>query len=167
MAETVRSAHEVCADLGIEIIPPSVKRRTDGAPQTTAIATLEKMIRKYGEGHTIFVLRTIAETEGNADELVSYTIEAVSRLVRDHPRWTDRGLEWFEAFDKINLPAIRDLCRQNIQIVPMADGINTIVFNRLLGLLGDPTPPGKRRMKGKPRGRRKAPATTGAAPTAI
>lgn len=138
MTENARSACEVCADLGIEIIPTKVRRQTDGAPQTTAVATIDKMIHEHGEGHTIFVLRTIAETEGNADELVSYTIEAVSRLVRYHPQWTDRGLEWFEAFDRIDLKAIRDLCRQNIKIVPMAVGINTIVFNLLFDLLGDP-----------------------------
>lgn len=153
MEGNLRSAHEVCVDLGIEIIPTTIRRRTDGAPQTTSIATIEKMLRKYGEGHTIFVLRTIAETEGNADELVSYTIEAVSRLVRDHPLWTDRGLDWFEAFDRIDLPAIRAQCRELVEVVPMADGICTLVFCRLFDLLGDPTPRKERKAARGLRGR--------------
>ncbi len=166
MAENARSAHEVCADLGIEIIRPGRRTAAD-VLQTCAERRIEKMLIEHGEGHVIFTLRTIAETEGNSGELVAFTIEAVSRLVRDHPRWTDLGTKWLEAFDKIDLPAIRNLCRQNRAIVPMADGITTLVFDRLLDLLGDPSPPGKCKGRGKPRGRRKIPATVEAASMAL
>lgn len=152
MSRSPRAAHEVCADLGIEVVKPG-RRSTVGLPQTCAERTIANMLRKHGEPHTIFVLRTIAETDGNANELVAHTIEAVSRLVLAHPTWADRGLEWFEAFDRIDLPAIRDQCRRIVSIVPMAWGIATVVFDRLFDILGAPEPEKKRRVAAKPRGR--------------
>lgn len=159
MVEDTRSAREVCADLGIEIVRPG-RRSTDGLPQTCAERTIGKMLRRHGEPHTIFVLRTIAETEGNSGELVAHTVEAVSRLVLAHPRWADRGLEWFDAFDRIDLPAIRDQCRKIVRIVPMASGIATVVFDRLFGLLGSPEPEKKRRGGEKHCGRVAGPVMT-------
>lgn len=154
------SAREVCAEVGIKIIRPGRRSATSDL-ETCAERTIEKLIERHGAGHARFVLRTIGETEGNAEELVAFTIEAVSRLVLAHPEWADRGLEWFEAFDRIDLKAIREQCRKVVRFVPMADGIGTIVFDRLLDLLGDPTP------LRNPRGRRKMPATAEAASAAL
>lgn len=60
-----------------------------------------------------------------------------------------------EVFDRIDLKTIREQCRKLLSVVPMAYGIGTIVFDRLLDLLGDPSPPGKRKRPGKPCGHRK------------
>jgi hypothetical protein len=52
-------------------------------------------------------LRTIVESEGNQAELIADIIGAISDIVLRHPRWVDLGLQWLEAFDQINLAAIR------------------------------------------------------------
>lgn len=43
----------------------------------------------------------------NQAELIADIIGAISDIVLRHPRWVDLGLQWLEAFDQINLAAIR------------------------------------------------------------
>jgi hypothetical protein len=57
-----------------------------------------------GRGHITLLIRTILESENNADALVEPIVSAVSSCMR--PAWTDLGLRWIEAFDKIPLTAI-------------------------------------------------------------
>jgi hypothetical protein len=43
---------------------------------------------------------------------------AVSDIIRGHPEWTDRGLEWLEAFDTIDLFQLLEVARANRASVP-------------------------------------------------
>jgi hypothetical protein len=57
-----------------------------------------------GREHLILLLRTVLESEGNQDALIKPIVSAVSSCMREE--WTDRGLEWIEAFDGLKLTAL-------------------------------------------------------------
>lgn len=131
MSEKPHSAQDICAALEIEIVPTSVRRSTLGRTQTCAGATIEALIASHGVGHTVFVRRTITETVDNGSELVAPTITAVSKIAFAHPEWVEKGLAWFDAFDEIDLPMIRQRARRNLRAVPVAEAMAAMIFERL------------------------------------
>lgn len=90
----------ICDELGIRLIPPNVNR-SPGASKCGNV--MERILRTYGEGHLILLLRTVMESENNRMALVAPVIWALSDVMQANPRWPDRGLEWLEAFDAIDL----------------------------------------------------------------
>lgn len=94
------SLASICDELEIRVIAANVTR----TPGTTKCAlTLERILRRYGEGHLIFLLRTIMESENNRMALVEPVIWALSDVMLANPRWPAKGLAWLEAFDAIDL----------------------------------------------------------------
>lgn len=55
------TAHELCAEFDIEIIPTT---RYPEPGQTRAVETINRVINKHGEGHARLVMVTLAETAG-------------------------------------------------------------------------------------------------------
>lgn len=90
----------ICADVEVTVIPANV-RRTPGATKCSAV--LDHILEKRGEGHVILLLRTMMESENNRMALVEPIIRAVSNVMLARPDWPNRGLEWLEAFDRIDL----------------------------------------------------------------
>lgn len=76
---------------------------------------LEKIFqrREYfhgdGRGHLTLLIRTITESEGNEGALIATIVTAVNSAMR--PQWTEKGLEWVAAFDRIPLLSILDNMR--------------------------------------------------------
>jgi hypothetical protein len=66
-------------------------------------ARLQVLLERRGEQHVLLLLRTIIESEGNQNALVEPIVSAVSSAIADHPKWTDKGLAWIEAFDTLDL----------------------------------------------------------------
>ena len=99
----MQAVEKICADLDIELTPINVSR---GPMRLRCPNVLAGMIEKYGEGHVILVLRTIAESRGNESALNSQIITAVSDIIRARPEWAAQGLRWIEAFDDVDLLAI-------------------------------------------------------------
>jgi hypothetical protein len=68
---------------------------------------------KFGDGdargYITLLIRTILESENNQDALVEPIIHAVSSSMK--PEWTNLGLAWIEAFDKIPLNALLQTMR--------------------------------------------------------
>ena len=58
---SVTAVSELCAQLGIEILPTCQRRKDPN--QTHAGATLRRLVEDYGEGHATLVIRTVTETE--------------------------------------------------------------------------------------------------------
>lgn len=90
----------ICADLDVRVIPANV-RRTPGATKCGDV--LDYILEKRGEGHVILLLRTLMESAGNRMALVEPIIRAVSNVMLARPDWPNKGLEWLEAFDTIDL----------------------------------------------------------------
>lgn len=92
--------------LGIRCVP-TWRRRERG--QTHARGIMKAIRDEHGEGHLIFVLRTIKQSRGNACELWSETIGAVSDIVLQKPEWAvQQAGSFMEAFDDLPLADIRN-----------------------------------------------------------
>lgn len=96
---------DLCRKAGVRIFPA---RAHCGPRQTRARQVLRRIVDKHGEGHLLFVLRTIVESRNNAAELKAETIYAVSDIILKRREWADRGLAFLEAFDSIELGPLRE-----------------------------------------------------------
>lgn len=132
-----KTARDLCADLDIEIVPTNVRRSTLGLRQCCAERTIDRLIRTHGYGHVRFVLLTLSQTTNNARELVAPTIEAVSDVALAHPRWVNRASDWLDAFDGLDLAALRGRAKRNARAAKVRPAMATMIFDRLLPILGD------------------------------
>lgn len=138
-AETSISIPRICAQLGLEILPTT---RKPGPGQTTASATLHALYRSHGEGHLILLLRTLMESDGNSDHINEFTLMGISDVMLAHPEWPAKGLQWLEAFDRIDLGDVREQARRNRAAVPQRHGIASAV-HRELSAIFDPANEGQ------------------------
>ena len=98
---------KVTRALGVKVLdarhhsPTSVKPR-----HCFCMPTLQKVVR-HGEGHLSIVIKVIVETKDNATELMAATITAISNLLLAMPWLVDRGSQLYDAFDRIDLAALR------------------------------------------------------------
>jgi hypothetical protein len=117
------------------------------SPITVVVAN--RLIRKHGVPHATIVLRSIIESAGNENELIADVIGAISDLIRAHPRWVGLGMQWLEAFDKINLAEVRKTAKAT-GVQPLRGAIMTLLCVELEKILGPsrlPKPPKPPRIK--------------------
>lgn len=101
------SVYKVTRPMGITIMDSWEHSPTMTRPKHCfCMPTLQKVIR-HGEPHLTMVLRLIVETKDNATELMAATITAISELLLAMPWLVERGLSLFDAFDRIDLAALR------------------------------------------------------------
>lgn len=62
-----------------------------------------------GEEKIVLLIRTINESGGNEGALIEPIVSAVGSCMQR--RWTEQGLKWIEAFDKLNLRGIVETMR--------------------------------------------------------
>jgi len=129
------SADSICQDMGIEIVPTTVR---PGNNQTCAGATIAAIIDEHGPGHLTLVLRTITESAGNERALKAPIIWAVSDLIAAQPAWADLGLRWIKVFDNVDLLALMRQAQPNRQAVQLRAADLTLLFERLSVVLGRP-----------------------------
>jgi hypothetical protein len=105
---TADALARLCAALDVRIVPVTRRPRDN---ETTAVATLRGILAAHGEEHFVMLIRTIAESEGNARALVAPILYGVSDVMAAFPSWPDKGLDWIEAFDAIDLQSLLRLAR--------------------------------------------------------
>jgi len=142
----MRDALKLFEKLEIKYVPCSEIRR--GVPMLTCSAKfVSNLIEKHGLPHVTVTLRAIVEREGNAAELISDVIGAVSDVILSHPRWPKLGLQFIEAFDRISLSEVRKTAKAaNVQ--PLRVGVATLIAIELSKILG-PSRPAKPPAKSK------------------
>lgn len=94
-------------------------------------ATLRRIGRTHGEAHLALVLRLIVETNGNEKELYSETLLAISALLEHQPGLIDRGSELFDAFDTIDLSALRKRAKAMRCGLPTAHVMRVLLLQAL------------------------------------
>lgn len=100
--------HKVARQCGVRLFNGArIYKKARGPRECFSPGTLRRIGRSLGEAHLALVLRLIVETEDNASELYADTLSAVSSLLEHHPELVERGSELFEAFDTIDLAALR------------------------------------------------------------
>ncbi|NKE74080.1 DUF3102 domain-containing protein [Ochrobactrum sp. MC-1LL] len=120
------TAHELCAEFDIEIIP-GTSYPLPG--QTRAVATINRLIEKYGEGHARIVLSTLAEAAGKQGLIDKYSLWAVSDLVRACSDWIETDLSsWYEAWDQMPMGFAMWECNQLSGIVRQRSGLAGMLY---------------------------------------
>ncbi|RZS82051.1 hypothetical protein EV217_2864 [Phyllobacterium myrsinacearum] len=100
----------ICAEYDVEIVPANVFPKPG---QTRAVATMQGILKKFGEGHFRMVLTTLSETRDNNSLIDETSLWATSDLVRACPDWVEnRTSEWLEWWDKIPLGPIMAMISQ-------------------------------------------------------
>jgi hypothetical protein len=135
---------------------PITRRPRPGSLETHAANVVDRIIRNHGLPHTTLTLRTVIESDGNQDALIADIIEAVSDVIRFHPRWANLGLEWLAAFDKIALIELRRKVKA-AKVRPLKAGIATLICVELEKILGPavlPKAPKPVRVRTEPNPRR-------------
>ena len=118
--------------LGVKLVP-TYRRRTRG--QSHARGTMKALRDAHGEGHLIFVVRTIKQSSGNIDELWSETIGAVSDIVIQRPDLAEqRAGDFMEAFDRIDLAALRGRALA-LRPWPVRGTLRTLILSEVERLL--------------------------------
>jgi hypothetical protein len=98
----ISSLSSICQaiDPPVVVIEPHVTR----TPGTTKCGrVLDRILDRHGDEHVMLLLRTLMESENNRMALVEPVIWALSDVMLANPRWPDKGMEWLEAFDQIDL----------------------------------------------------------------
>ncbi|MCP3395241.1 hypothetical protein NLM27_41655 [Bradyrhizobium sp. CCGB12] len=137
---------EICAELGLEIIPTKQRLR---AGQTKADSVLHAIYEDHGEGHLVLLLRTLLESDGNSVHVNDFVLRGLSDVMLAHPEWPQKGLAWLEAFDSINLGDIRAKARANRQAVPQRHGVAAGLFRELAKAFAPPPKPEPPRVEKK------------------
>lgn len=118
--------------LGVKLVP-TYRRRTRG--QSHARGTMKALRDAHGEGHLIFVVRTIKQSSGNIDELWSETIGAVSDIVIQRPDLAEqRAGDFMKAFDRIDLAALRGRALA-LRPWPVRGTLRTLILSEVERLL--------------------------------
>lgn len=96
-------AEAIFEEFGIEIVPANV---VPGPKQTRAVATLQRIIRRYGEEHGRFVVLTIAETGNNDCHIDETSLWSVSDIIlafrKNHPdMMASEPSRFLEFFDRV------------------------------------------------------------------
>lgn len=99
MSQVPQNVQRLCDEFEIRIVPKS----TFPMPgETRAVATLDRIGRKFGEGHLRLLLSTLMETKGNHGLIDEVSLWAVSDLILSCPQWVEhRTTEWLDAWDHL------------------------------------------------------------------
>jgi hypothetical protein len=140
-------ALDLFTELAITEIPIAQQRRP---MQTCCRATVESLIRDYGEAHARTVLITIAETGDNARQLVRPVILAVSDVLRIHARWANAGSALLDALDHVDIGKLRAIVKAS-GVLHAREAIAVLLCAELERHLGPPVLPKPPRIKREPK----------------
>ncbi|WP_298876818.1 hypothetical protein [uncultured Bradyrhizobium sp.] len=123
--------------------------------------TLQKMLYRRdrydggtGAQHVTLLIRTILESDGNENALIEPIVSAVSMSMR--PEWTDRGLAFIEAFDRLPLVQILETMR-GLDVFSeknLSTYLGMVLTNKLAKVFAPPPAPPKARRASPPKGKR-------------
>lgn len=117
--------------LGIKLI--AIRHRKKAA-QSHARAAMKTIRTRHGDGFLVFVLRIIRQSKGNRDQLHADTINAIADIFEQRPDWMAKGGDMFEAFDQINLGALRQNAVE-LRPWPVRLTLRTLIYQQLKELL--------------------------------
>ncbi|WP_246660456.1 hypothetical protein [Nitratireductor sp. XY-223] len=125
--------HKVARQCGVRLFNGGrVYKKARGPGECFSPGTLRRIGRASGEAHLALVLRLIVESEGNATELYADTLSAVSSLLEHHPELIERGSALFDAFDSIDLAAVRRRAQMMDCGLPAAHVMRVLLLAGLL-----------------------------------
>lgn len=126
--------HQICAEFGITIVDG---HRYPELGETRAVATLERILRRYGEGHLRLVMTTLAETSNNKVLLDEVGLWMASDMIRACAEIVERRTDdWLRAWDEMPVGQLQFVCQDLRGIVPQRLALGGMVFERLYHRFG-------------------------------
>lgn len=124
----------ICDEFGITIVD---KHRYPEPGETRAVATIDRIWRRYGEGHIRLVLSTLVETANNKillDEVGLWMASDMVRKCRDLIE--QRAGEWLEVWDTIPGGELQFVCQDLSGVIPQRYALGGMVFERIYRRFG-------------------------------
>jgi hypothetical protein len=124
--------HQIARQCGVRLYNGARRYHSNrGLRECFSPATLRRIGRAHGAAHLALVLRLIVETRGNERELYSETLSAISSLLEHQPRLIERGSALFDAFDTIDLAALRRHARSMRCGLPLGHVMRVLLWQEL------------------------------------
>ncbi|AMS41179.1 hypothetical protein [Aminobacter aminovorans] len=128
------TVHDLCAEFGIRIIDG---HRYPEVGETRAVATLERILRRYGEGHLRLVLTTLAETANNKVLLDEVGLWMASDLIRACAGIVEsRADDWLQTWDAMPVGELQFICQDLRGFVPQRTALGGMVYERIFRRFG-------------------------------
>lgn len=124
----------ICREYGLEPIPG---HRYPDVGQTRALATIERIWRRYGEGHVRLMLTTIAETANNKACADEAGLWATSDMLRAWENLVETRMgDWLDAWDRMPVGELQFRNQQLSGFVPQRYALGGQLHERLYGMFG-------------------------------
>lgn len=128
------NAEALLAEYGIDIVAPNVSPRPG---QTRAPKTVQRIMRRHGEGHLRLVLSTLAETANNKACLDEYSLWMASDMIRARPDLAEgRASDWLDLWDAIPLGDLQAIAQELSGVVPIRSALGGMVYERIVRRFG-------------------------------
>lgn len=128
------TVHQICAEFGITIIDG---HRYPELGETRALVTLERIMRRHGEGHLRLVLSTLAETANNKVLLDEVGLWMASDMIRACASIVERrAADWLQAWDQMPVGELQFVCQDLRGVIPQRYALAGMVFERLYRRFG-------------------------------
>lgn len=133
-------AEAILSEFGIEIIPANVVPQ---AGQTRAVATVSRIIKRYGLEHARFVIMTLAETSNNKARMNETAVWATSDVIlafrKNYPHIMEGEISRFFAFyDGIPVGYLQHWCDGLDGITNKRAALVGLIWERVCRVFGDP-----------------------------
>lgn len=124
---------KVCALVGVRLLPFKLRYAGPMRPRDCFCrGALRRVGRRHGEGHLALTLRLIVETGSNEAQLYQETVTGIALLLARHPSLTERGLDLFKEFDRIDLGRVRKQAKVLSCNTRVAETISVLLALKLL-----------------------------------
>lgn len=130
--------HALLAEFGIEVVPKNVLPKHG---QTRALASLDRIRRRYGEEHARFVVMTLAETANNSTAFDETGLWATSDIVlafkKNHPEMMANEVSRFlDFFDAVPVGKLQDWCIGLDGITNKRSALTGLIWERACRVFG-------------------------------
>ena len=134
MSEVPAHVRRMCEEFGSAIIP---KHRYPEPGQTRAVATIDRIWRKFGEDHLRLVLTTLVQTANNKILLDEVGLWMASDMVRKcQPIIEERAGEWLDLWDALPAGELQFVCQDLRGVVSQRAALGGMIYERIYRRFG-------------------------------
>lgn len=124
----------IAAEYGVRLIG---KSRYPEPGETRAVATIDRILHRHGEGHLRLILSTLAETDNNKGMLDEHLLWATSDLIRACSGIVEnRAGEWLQVWDAAPVGELQFIAHDLAGVVPQRYAIGGMVYERIVKVFG-------------------------------
>ena len=134
MADIPPHMQRLCYEFGIMIVP---KHRYSEPGEIRAVATIDRIWRRYGEDHVRMVFTTLAETANNKVLLDEVGLWMASDMVRACRHIIDeRAGDWLETWDAIPAGELQYVAQGLRGYVSQRHALGGMIYERIYRRFG-------------------------------